>query len=183
MLATCLGCGCACDDIQLRIDANRIREARKDAPLYTLHDGPPYANGDIHMGHVINKVLKDFVVKYRTMTGFDALVHHLGVRPQIVAEVEDMAMMRLLAREDIGLAVLPPIVVKDEIAGGALVAGDQLPGIVEIVHAVTVARRFPNPLVRQLLQPAAAPANGESPDSVMPDGGGVSTSGQVEHTV
>ena len=84
-------------------------------------------------------------------TGFDALADRLGVRPQIVAEVEDMAMMRLLAREDIGLAVLPPIVVKDEIAGGVLVAGDQLPGIAETFFAVTMARRFPNPLVRLLL--------------------------------
>jgi len=50
----------------------KIREARKGAPLYILHDGPPYANGDIHMGHVINKVLKDLVVKYKTMAGFDA---------------------------------------------------------------------------------------------------------------
>jgi len=50
----------------------KIRAARQGAPLYTLHDGPPYANGDIHMGHVINKVLKDFVVKYKTMAGFDA---------------------------------------------------------------------------------------------------------------
>jgi len=50
----------------------KIRAARQGAPLYTLHDGPPYANGDIHMGHVINKVLKDFVVKYKTMMGFDA---------------------------------------------------------------------------------------------------------------
>jgi isoleucyl-tRNA synthetase len=50
----------------------QIREARLGAPLYVLHDGPPYANGDIHMGHVINKVLKDFVVKYKTMAGFDA---------------------------------------------------------------------------------------------------------------
>jgi isoleucyl-tRNA synthetase len=50
----------------------KIRQARQGAPLYTLHDGPPYANGDIHMGHVINKVLKDFVVKYKTMMGFDA---------------------------------------------------------------------------------------------------------------
>jgi LysR family transcriptional activator of nhaA len=92
-------------------------------------------------------------------TGFDALADRLGVRPQIVAEVEDMAMMRLLAREDIGLAVLPPIVVKDEIAGGILVAGDQLPGIAETFFAVTMTRRFPNPLVRLLLQPASAPAN------------------------
>ncbi|WP_150409368.1 LysR family transcriptional regulator [Xanthomonas sontii] len=91
--------------------------------------------------------------------GFDALADRLGVRPQIVAEVEDMAMMRLLAREDIGLAVLPPIVVKDEIAAGVLVEGDQLPDIVETFHAVTMARRFPNPLVRLLLQSTAAPAD------------------------
>ncbi len=50
----------------------QIREVRLSGPLYVLHDGPPYANGDIHMGHVINKVLKDFVVKYKTMAGFDA---------------------------------------------------------------------------------------------------------------
>lgn len=93
--------------------------------------------------------------------GFDAFADRLGVRPQIVAEVEDMAMMRLLAREDIGLAVLPPIVVKDEIAAGVLVEGDQLPGIVETFHAVTMARRFPNPLVRLLLQPAPMPAPAE----------------------
>lgn len=85
-------------------------------------------------------------------TGFDALADRLNVRPQIVAEVEDMAMMRLLAREDIGLAVLPPIVVKDEIAGGVLLAGDQLPGIVETFNAVTMARRFPNPLLGLLLK-------------------------------
>ncbi len=39
---------------------------------WVLHDGPPYANGDIHMGHLINKVLKDIVVKFRTMQGFDS---------------------------------------------------------------------------------------------------------------
>ncbi len=41
----------------------RIREARAGQPVWVLHDGPPYANGDIHMGHVLNKVLKDIVVK------------------------------------------------------------------------------------------------------------------------
>ena len=50
----------------------KIRTARQGAKPYILHDGPPYANGDIHMGHVINKVLKDIVIKYKTMTGFDA---------------------------------------------------------------------------------------------------------------
>jgi len=50
----------------------RIREARRGAPTYVLHDGPPYANGPIHMGTAMNKSLKDFVVKSKTMTGFDA---------------------------------------------------------------------------------------------------------------
>ena len=50
----------------------RIREARKGAPKYLLHDGPPYANGEIHMGHALNKILKDLVVKSHNMLGFDA---------------------------------------------------------------------------------------------------------------
>ncbi len=50
----------------------RIREARKGAPVYVLHDGPPYANGPIHLGHALNKCLKDFVVKTKTMAGFDS---------------------------------------------------------------------------------------------------------------
>jgi isoleucyl-tRNA synthetase len=50
----------------------KIREQRKGAPKFVLHDGPPYANGQIHLGHALNKILKDFVVKSRTMSGFDA---------------------------------------------------------------------------------------------------------------
>ncbi len=50
----------------------RIREARKGAPVYLLHDGPPYANGPIHLGHALNKCLKDFIVKSKTMAGFDS---------------------------------------------------------------------------------------------------------------
>jgi len=50
----------------------RVREARKGAPVYVLHDGPPYANGPIHLGHALNKCLKDFIVKSRNMAGFDA---------------------------------------------------------------------------------------------------------------
>jgi LysR family transcriptional regulator, transcriptional activator of nhaA len=75
--------------------------------------------------------------------GFDALVDRLEIRPQIVAEVEDMAMMRLL--------VLPPIVVKDELSGGLLVEVDEPLGITETFYAVTMERRFPNPLLRGLL--------------------------------
>jgi isoleucyl-tRNA synthetase len=50
----------------------RIRGIRQGAPLYVLHDGPPYANGPIHLGTALNKCLKDFVVKSKTMAGFDA---------------------------------------------------------------------------------------------------------------
>ena len=56
---------------QMRI-YERIREARRGAPLYVLHDGPPYTSGPIHLGTALNKSLKDFVVKSKTMSGFDA---------------------------------------------------------------------------------------------------------------
>ena len=50
----------------------KIREARRDAPRFILHDGPPYANGSIHVGTALNKILKDIVVKSRTMLGYDS---------------------------------------------------------------------------------------------------------------
>ncbi|WP_073104184.1 isoleucine--tRNA ligase [Pollutimonas bauzanensis] len=50
-----------------------IREASKGRPKFILHDGPPYANGDIHIGHAVNKVLKDIIVKSRAMAGYDAV--------------------------------------------------------------------------------------------------------------
>lgn len=56
---------------ELRIYEN-IRDARRGSPIYVLHDGPPYANGPIHLGHALNKCLKDFVVKSKTMAGFDS---------------------------------------------------------------------------------------------------------------
>jgi len=84
-------------------------------------------------------------------TGFAALVDKLGVTPHIAAEIDDMAMLRLLAREDMGLAVLPPIVVRDELAEGSLLEADRLPGIEESFYAITTQRQFPNPLLRDLL--------------------------------
>lgn len=50
----------------------QIREARKGREQFILHDGPPYANGDIHIGHAVNKILKDIIVKSKTLSGFDA---------------------------------------------------------------------------------------------------------------
>lgn len=50
----------------------KVQERTKGRPMFVLHDGPPYANGDIHMGHALNKILKDFIVRYKSMSGFQA---------------------------------------------------------------------------------------------------------------
>src|SRR5581483_9551941 len=59
-------------DWQQRKLYQRIRDRAKGRPKFILHDGPPYANGDIHIGHAVNKILKDIVVKSKTLAGFDA---------------------------------------------------------------------------------------------------------------
>ena len=84
-------------------------------------------------------------------SGFDALAMRLGLEPVIAAEVDDMAMLRLFARNDAGLAVAPPIVVRDELASGRLVEVAELPEIAETFYAITLERRFPNPLVARIL--------------------------------
>lgn len=83
--------------------------------------------------------------------GFDAFANRLDIRPQIAAEVDDMAMMRLLAREGAGLAALPSIVVRDELTSGELIECAALPGFVESFYGVTVERKFPNPMLRLLM--------------------------------
>lgn len=83
--------------------------------------------------------------------GFDAWIDRLGVRPRLAAEIDDMAMLRLFARADVGLALVPPIVVADELASGRLVEAAQLAELHEAFYAVTLVRRFPNPLLRELL--------------------------------
>ena len=50
----------------------RVRQEMEGKPKFILHDGPPYANGDIHIGHAVNKILKDIIVKSKSMSGFDA---------------------------------------------------------------------------------------------------------------
>ncbi|MFH1338313.1 MAG: class I tRNA ligase family protein [Candidatus Omnitrophota bacterium] len=70
-----------------------IREKSEGGPKYILHDGPPYANGDIHIGHALNKTLKDIVVKYKTMRGFSSPFvpgwdcHGLPVEHQLFREL------------------------------------------------------------------------------------------------
>nr|WP_205603370.1 isoleucine--tRNA ligase [Heyndrickxia shackletonii] len=50
----------------------KVQERTKGRPMFVLHDGPPYANGDLHMGHALNKTLKDFIVRFKSMTGYNA---------------------------------------------------------------------------------------------------------------
>jgi LysR family transcriptional activator of nhaA len=84
-------------------------------------------------------------------TAFEAVLARYEIRPQIAAEIDDMAMLRLLTREGAGLAVIPPIVVRDELAAGELLEADRLPAMSETFYAVTTERRFPNPLLREVL--------------------------------
>ncbi len=87
-----------------------------------------------------------------TRAAFDRLTAAAGVRPRVMAEVDDMAMLRLLAREGEGLALVPPVVVRDEIEDGVLVETHRIMEIRETFYAITPSRRFPNPLVGELVK-------------------------------
>ena len=89
---------------------------------------------------------------------FDTLLAAAGVLPHIVAEVDDMAMLRLLAREGFGVALVPPVVVRDELRDGRLREICRVPGLTKPFYAVTLSRQFPNPLVRQLIESAGQPS-------------------------
>ena len=84
--------------------------------------------------------------------GLDALLERLGIVPRIAAEADDMAMLRLLARADAGVAVIPPIVVQDELEAGRLKEYARLDDVREVFVVVTIARKFPNPLVHEVLR-------------------------------
>ncbi|PRX37217.1 LysR family transcriptional regulator, transcriptional activator of nhaA [Meinhardsimonia xiamenensis] len=103
--------------------------------------------------------------------GFDALLESFSIVPRILAEADDMAMLRLLARSGAGLAVVPPIVVQDELASGRLAELARLDGLTETFYAVTLRRRFPNPLVREALEAAEALAGRAKPASGQADSG------------
>jgi LysR family transcriptional activator of nhaA len=83
--------------------------------------------------------------------GFDALLRAAGIQPIILAEVDDMAMLRLLARDSDALTLVPPIVVRDELADASLVEVHSITGLTESFFAITQRRRFPNPLLAALL--------------------------------
>lgn len=84
-------------------------------------------------------------------TAFDVALDRAGVRPVVLAEVDDMAMLRLVARASAGITLVPPVVVRDELKAGLLVERCRIAQIQESFFAVSPSRRFPNPLVRELL--------------------------------
>jgi LysR family transcriptional activator of nhaA len=83
---------------------------------------------------------------------FDRALELAGIRPLVIAEVDDMAMLRLLARESGALSLVPPIVVRDELAAGVLVERCRIPDLSEDFYAIVRSRRFPNPLVQRLIE-------------------------------
>jgi LysR family transcriptional activator of nhaA len=83
--------------------------------------------------------------------GFDLLCEQLGVRYTVKAEVDDMALLRLLARDAGGMALVPSVVVRDELKTGALVEHAVVPDLFETFHAISVPRHFAPPLLRELL--------------------------------
>lgn len=83
--------------------------------------------------------------------GFENLIVKLGVQPNTVANVDDMAMVRLLAREGIGVAVAPAVVLADEIIARSVVTSPFELGFVEPFYAVTLPRKFPHPALADLL--------------------------------
>ncbi|MEM8798873.1 MAG: LysR family transcriptional regulator [Pseudomonadota bacterium] len=81
----------------------------------------------------------------------DAYFERQQIRPHILGEIDDMAMIRLLARNKFGAAVVPPIVARDELASGRLIEISQIEGLFEAFYALTPARQFPNAILAQLL--------------------------------
>jgi LysR family transcriptional activator of nhaA len=85
-------------------------------------------------------------------TEFDAMCEQLGVRVRVLAEVDDMATMRLLARDTAALALVPTVVVRDELRDGALHEQCVVPGLYESFYAITAERAFQHPLVETALE-------------------------------
>lgn len=93
---------------------------------------------------------------------FDRVLELAGIRPTILAEVEDMAMLRLLAREREGVTLVPPIVVRDELESGMLVEYCRIPEITESFYAIVKKRRFPNRLLIDVLGMTRAAVSNEA---------------------
>ena len=94
--------------------------------------------------------------------GFDLMCEQAGLRCRVLAEVDDMAMMRLLARDTDAVALLPAVVVRDELLGGVLQEYAVVPHLFESFYAITVQRHFEPPLLKALLKRNEADVLGQA---------------------
>ena len=137
--------------------------ARKDESSWVVHPlaeqevslvgNPAFGSGNKELKHILAEQPLIIPSSHSSIRiGFDALLSDLGVKPKVLAEVDDMALLRVMARENVALAVVPPIVVKDEIVSGRLVKIADLPTITETFYAVTMPRRFPSEALRTAME-------------------------------
>ncbi|TCP38866.1 LysR family transcriptional regulator [Rhodovulum marinum] len=150
----------ALEALSLDVVLTNLVPARDAASPYLVHALSEQPVSLIGPCHLQGRPLRDLLAteplilptpEAALRASFDGLVGRLGVVPRVAAKADDMAMLRLLARAGAGLAVLPPIVVRDELAAGLLSELVRLEGITESFFAVTLQRRFPNPLVAEII--------------------------------
>jgi len=125
--------------------------ARKIAEQPVLLHGVPNRMGHASLADMLAGEPLILPTENVIRSRFQHVIAQLGVTPRIAAEVDDMAMVRLLAREGVGLAVAPTVVLADEIASGLIETAPFDLGISEPFYAVTLPRRFPHPALAPLL--------------------------------
>lgn len=123
-----------------------------EAPVSLIAHEPPASQAPL----LADVLSRERLIVPSTESGvradFDLLVDRLGILPNIVAEADDMAMLRLLVREGTGIGLTPPIVVQDELKSGVLHELLKVPGLIERFYAIVQSRRFQHPLVDSLLE-------------------------------
>lgn len=139
-------------EVPHRAAASGLTVHRLDEQPVALHGLPRLLESD-DLRHLLTEHAVIVPTESSIRTGFDGLVAQLGITPRIAADVDDMAMVRLLARDGIGLALAPSVVFADELASGEIARATPNLGLSEHFHAVTVPRSFPHPLVARLLSP------------------------------
>lgn len=135
------------------------RESSTDWHSYLLEQQPVALVGEKSMGASFNypEDLKHMPLLLPSLdsnlrVSFDLVMERHGVIPSIAAEIDDMAMMRLLARDGAGVALVPPVVVKGELERGQLVELHRFPDIFESFYAIAPSRKTPNFLVQELIK-------------------------------
>jgi LysR family transcriptional activator of nhaA len=106
--------------------------------------------------HVLTQPLIVPGLASEVRTSFDALCERMGIRPRVIAEVDDMALLRLLARDSEALVLVASVVVRDELRDGRLHELCTLPELSEAFYAITTDRRFPHPMLSSLFDRAEA---------------------------